>query len=95
MIEAYLAGSIRQSVERIKHLRAIAQARSPREYDGLRQNCINQLDQALKDLNILLAERIVDGDLQTPRRVRTFKRTIEHLDSIEGIGIFALSRKSP
>jgi hypothetical protein len=92
MIEEYLTGSIRQSLERIRQLRGIVQARYPREYDGLRQNCLNKLDLSASELNALLKERIVDTKLQTPRRVRAFKRTVEHVNGIEGIGVFALNR---
>ena len=94
MIEAYLAGSIRQSIERIRQLRGIVQSQHPREYDGLRQLCLTKLDQALAGLNGLISERIVDPTLQTPRRVRAFKRLVEQLNNVEGIGIFALNRRS-
>ena len=50
MIEEYLVGSIHQSLERIRQLRGIVQARYPREYDGLRQNCLNKLDRASDEL---------------------------------------------
>jgi hypothetical protein len=76
MIEEYLAGSVRQSLERVRQLRGIVQASYPREYDGLRQNCLNKLDQAVIELNALISERVVDVKIQTPRRVRTFKRVV-------------------
>lgn len=94
MIEAYLSGSIRQSLERVRQLRGIVQGRYPREYDGLRQICLTKLDQAQLELNALASERLVDRAIQTPRRVRAFKRLVEHLNTIEGIGAFALSRAS-
>lgn len=94
MIEAYLSGSIRQSLERVRQLRGIVQGRYPREYDGLRQLCLTKLDQAQLELNALAAERVVDRAIQTPRRVRAFKRLVEHLNNVEGIGAFALSRAS-
>lgn len=94
MIERYLAGSIRQSIERIRQLRGIVQGQYPREYDGLRQICLGKLDHALGELKTLTSERIVDADLQTPRRVRVFKRTLENIGAIEGIGVFALNRAS-
>jgi hypothetical protein len=92
MIEDYLSGSIRQSIERIRRLRGIVQSRLPREYDGLRQICLGKLEQMLVEFNSLATERIVDLALQTPRRIRVFKRLVEHLNTVEGIGIFALNR---
>lgn len=92
MIEDYLSGSIRQSIERIRQLRGIVQSRFPREYDGLRQICLGKLDQILVEFNNLAAERIVDPTLQTPRRIRIFKRLVEQLNTVEGVGIFALNR---
>ncbi|SKA41326.1 hypothetical protein SAMN02745126_06487 [Enhydrobacter aerosaccus] len=92
MIEDYLSGSVRQSIERILQLRGIVQSRLPREYDGLRQICLCKLDQILVELSTLTRERIVDSGLQTPRRVRVFKRLVEQLNAVEGVGIFALNR---
>jgi hypothetical protein len=92
MIEAYLSGSIRQSLERVRQLRGIVQGNYPREYDGLRQLCLTKLDQAQIELNALAGERLVDRSIQTPRRVRALKRLVEHLNNIEGTGVFALSR---
>jgi hypothetical protein len=94
MIEAYLSGSILQSIERIRQLRGIVQSRYPREYDGLRQLCLTKLDQAHFEFSALTKERIIDGSIQTPRRVRAFKRLVEQLNGIEGIGVFALNRAS-
>lgn len=96
MIESYLAGSLRQSRERVRLLRGIVQRHGyAREYDGLRQICLTLLDQADNALATLATERIVDSALQTPIRIRAFKRAIELLNNIEGIGVFALMRKSP
>jgi hypothetical protein len=95
MIEEYLVGSIQQSLERVRQLRGIVQTRYPREYDGLRQNCLNKLDRASDELGALRKERIVDTSLQTPRRVRAFKRIVERLHDVESIGVFALNRTSP
>ncbi|MCP1854421.1 MULTISPECIES: hypothetical protein [unclassified Bradyrhizobium] len=92
MIEEYLVGSIQQSLERIRQLKNIIQNRYPREYDGLRQNCLNRLDRASDELNALRRERIVDSRLQTPRRVRAFKRVVERVHDVESIGVFALNR---
>jgi hypothetical protein len=94
MIEDYLSGSIRQSIERIRRLRGIVQSRFPREYDGLRQICLGKLDQMLGEFNSLGTERIVDVSIQTPRRVRVFKRLVEQLNTVEGVGVFALNRVS-
>jgi hypothetical protein len=92
MIEAYLSGSIRQSLERVRQLRGIVQGSYPREYDGLRQLCLTKLDQAQLELNALAGERLIDRAIQTSRRVRALKRLVEHLNNVEGIGVFALSR---
>jgi hypothetical protein len=92
MIEDYLSGSIRQSIERIRRLRSIVQSRFPREYDGLRQICLGKLEQMLVEFNTLATERIVDPTLQTSRRLRVFKRLVEQLNTVEGVGIFALNR---
>ena len=92
MIEDYLSGSIRQSIERIRRLRGIVQSPFPREYDGLRQICLGKLEQMLVEFSGLATERIVDPVLQTPRRIRVFKRLVEQLNTVEGVGIFALNR---
>jgi hypothetical protein len=94
MIEEYLAGSIRQCIERVRQLRGIVQTRYPREYDGLRQLCLTKLDQAHIEFKALASERIIDMTIQTPRRVRAFKRLVEQLNNVEGIGVFALNRAS-
>ena len=98
MVEEYLIGSIGQSLERARQLRQIVQRqhpRYPREYDGLRQICLTQLDETQDILQYLAKETVVDTVLQTPRRVREFKRIVRQLDAIEGVGVFALSRTSP
>jgi hypothetical protein len=41
-----------------------------------------------------MSERVIDAKIQTPRRVRAFKRVVEHLNNVEGIGVFALNRTS-
>ncbi len=94
MIETYLIGSINQSLERIRQLRQIIQGQYPREYDGLRQVCLTRLDAAQADLKRLAQEPVVDKGLQTPRRIREFKRVVEHLNAVEGVGVFALKRTS-
>ena len=95
MVEKYLIGAIDQSLERTRQLRQIVQRRYPREYDGLRQICLTQLDETQVTLRHLAKETVVDPALQTPRRVREFKRIVRQLNAIEGVGVFALSRTSP
>jgi hypothetical protein len=92
MIEQYLIGSIAQSQERVRQLSQIVQDQYPREYDGLRQICRTQLESVRAALQRLAAEAVVDTSLQTPRRVREFKRAVEQLSAIESIGVFALRR---
>ena len=94
MVEQYLTGSIDQSLERIRQLRQIVQRRYPPEYDGLQQICLAQLDETQIALQRLAKETIVNTALQTPRRVREFKRIVRQLNAVEGVGVFALSRKS-
>ena len=94
MIEQYLTGSIAQSLERTRQLRQIVQGRYPREYDGLRQICLTQLNETQEALQRLTEETMVNTALQTPRRVREFKRIVKHLNAVEGVGVFALSRAS-
>ena len=94
MLEKYLTGSIDQSLERVRHLRQIVQRQYRREYDGLRQICLKHLDNTHTALQSLAQETVVDTGLQTPPRVREFKRIVKHLNAVEGIGIFALSRTS-
>ncbi|MCE2449759.1 MAG: hypothetical protein J4F35_15675 [Candidatus Latescibacteria bacterium] len=95
MVEEYLIGSIGQSLERARQLRQVVQRRYPREYDGLRQICLTKLNETQITLQYLAEETVVDTSLQTPRRVREFKRIVRQLNSIEGVGVFALSRTSP
>ena len=92
MVEEYLIGSIGQSQERARQLRQVVQRRYPREYDGLRQICLSKLDETQDTLQRLGSETVIDVALQTPRRVREFKRIVRQLNAIEGIGVFALSR---
>ncbi len=95
MVEKYLIGSIGQSLERARQLRQIVQGPYPREYDGLRQICLTQLDETQAILRRLVEETVVDTALQTPRRVREFKRVVRQLNAVESIGVFALSRTNP
>ena len=92
MIEAYLVGSIDQSMERLRQLRQIIQGPYRREYDGLRQICLERLDAVQEAVRRLSEETVVDIALQTPRRVREFERIVELLESVENIGALALSR---
>ena len=92
MIEAYLIGSIYQSLERLRQLRQIVQGSYPREYDGLRQICLTGIDTAQSEFTRLAEETVVDTALQTPRRLRIFTRNIRQIEHIENIGAFALSR---
>lgn len=94
MVEKYLIGSINQSLERTRQLRQIVQGPYRREYDGLRQICLTQLDETRTTLRRLAEETVVNTALQTPRRAREFKRIIRQLNAIEGVGVFALSRTS-
>lgn len=94
MIEKYLTGSIDQSLERARQLRQIVQGQHPREYDGLRQICLIHLDETQTSLQRLTKETIVNTALQTPRRVREFKRIVRQLNAVENVGAFALSRVS-
>ena len=95
MIEKYLTGSIGESLERTRQLRQIVQKRYLREYDGLRQICLTRLDETQLVLQRLADETIVDPALQTPRRIREFKRIAKRLNAVEGVGVFALSRTNP
>jgi hypothetical protein len=95
MIEQYLSGSIAQSLERIRQLRQIAHGEYQREYDGLRQVCLVRLDDARRELERLDEELVVDTTLQSPRRVREFKRVVASIGAIESVGIFALTRARP
>ncbi len=92
MVERYLSGSIGQLLERARQLRQIVHGTYPREYDGLRQICLKHLEDIQAELQYLAQETVVDTTLQTPLRLRRFKRIVEHLKSVEGIGVFALSR---
>ena len=56
MIEKYLAGSIDQSLERVRQLRQVVQKPYPREYDGLRQVCLAHLDETQAILQRLAQE---------------------------------------
>jgi hypothetical protein len=95
MVEQYLIGSIAQSLERVRHLSQIVQGRYRREYDGLRQLCSMRLDAVRDGLQRLERESIIDTKLQSPRRVREFKRIVGQLSTIESIGVFALNRAGP
>ncbi len=92
MVERYLSGSVGQLLERTRLLRQIVQEPHPREYDSLRQICLKQLGDIQTELQNLALETVVDTTLQTPLRVRKFKRIVEQLRRVEGIGAFALSR---
>ncbi len=94
MIETYLVGSVGQSLNRIRQLRQIVQGPYRREYDGLRQICLTHLDDAQASLQSLAEETVVDETLQTARRVRKFIRIVDQLETVENVGVFALSRVS-
>ena len=94
MVENYLIGLVGQSLARTRQLRSIVQRQYPREYDDLRRLCLNHLENIQAELQSLAQETVVDSTLQTPLRVRRFKRIVEQLNSVEGIGVFALSRIS-
>ncbi len=94
MVEKYLTGSMDQSLERARQLRQIVQGKYPCEYDRLRKICLKQLNESQASLQRLSAETIVDTALQTPRRVREFKRIVSQLNNVENVGAFALSRVS-
>ena len=94
MIESYLIGSVSQSLKRIQQLRQIVQGPYRREYDGLRQICLTHLDATQAAFQCLAEETVVDTALQTPRRVREFIRIVEQLETVENVGVFALSRVS-
>ena len=94
MIETYLLGSAGHSLKRIRQLRQIVQGPFRREYDGLRQICLTRLDSVQIALQSLAQETVVDKALQTPRRVREFTRIVAQLETVENVGVFALSRVS-
>ena len=94
MIETYLVGSVGLSLKRIRQLRQIVQGPFRREYDGLRQICLTRLDAVHAALQALSQETVVDNALQSPRRVREFTRIVAQLESVENVGVFALSRVS-
>lgn len=94
MIETYLVGSVGQSLKRIRQLRQIVQGPFRREYDGLRQICLTRLDAVQAALQALSQETVVDKALQSPRRVREFTRIVVQLETVENVGVFALSRVS-
>ena len=94
MIETYLLGSAGHSLKRIRQLRQIVQAPFRREYDGLRQICLTRLDAVQAALQSIAQETVVDKALQTPRRVREFTRIVAQLETVENVGVFALSRVS-
>ncbi len=92
MVERHLIGSIGQSLQRACLLREIAQAEYSQEYDSLRTICLTQLEKILVTLRRLAEETVVNAELQTPRRVREFKRIERQINAVEGVGVFALSK---
>lgn len=91
MTEDYLTGAIGHAIERARALTNVVDQPYASAYDGLRQICSERLRRILSDLRQLEAEAIVDPSLQTPRRLRMYRRIIEQLRSVEVIGATALA----
>jgi hypothetical protein len=91
MAEAYLSGAITQAIERARQLSAVIDQRYPPAYDGLRQICSERLRLVLDHLRDLQSETIADPALQTPRRLRMYRRAVSQLRSVETIGAPALA----
>lgn len=95
MLEQYLAGSISQTIERARALSMLFDKAHHRDYDGLRQHCTQKLSETLTGLRKLQQELIVDEKLQSPRRLREFRRYCDRLEEIETIGATALATVQP
>ncbi|MGX5721455.1 hypothetical protein [Shinella zoogloeoides] len=95
MLELYLAGSVSQTIERARALSTLFDRAHHRDYDGLRQLCSQKLSETLAGLRQLQSETIVDEALQSPRRLRAFRRHCDRLEEIETIGATALATVQP
>lgn len=91
MLESYLKGSIIQTISRARQLSRVIDKPYPPHYDGLRHLCSQRLQETLDSLIALERELIVNEEIQTPRRLRVFKRNCEQLEEIETIGATALA----
>lgn len=91
MTEDYLVGAITQSIERSRALSAVIDKPYASAYDGLRTICSERLRSVVRLLRELERETIVDESLQTPLRLKRFRRATERLNAIETIGATALA----
>lgn len=91
MAESYLVGAITQAIERARQLSVVIDQSYPPAYDGLRQICSERLRSVLDHLRQLQSETIVDESLQSPRRLRMYRRAVSQLQSVESIGAPALA----
>jgi hypothetical protein len=89
--ESYLAGAIVQAIERSRALSTVIDKPYPSAYDGLRTICSERLRGVVSTLRELQNETIVDEALQTPLRLRRFRRATDRLNEIETIGATALA----
>lgn len=91
MTEAYLAGAINHAIERARALSTVIDQSYPRAYDSLRTICSERLRGVLEGLRDLQVETIVESAIQTPIRLRKYRRALSRLDEIETIGATALA----
>ena len=94
MTEGYLIGAIAQAIERSRALSTVIDKPYDRAYDGLRTICSERLNVVVQLLRELERETIVDPSVQTPFRLKRFRRASERLSEIETIGATALAHAS-
>jgi hypothetical protein len=95
MLDAYLAGSVGQLLERARHLQGLISKQFAVEFHTLAQTCRNRVNVLIAELQDLLANpRLKKKGLQG-LRLRAYKRLVDELDFIECVGFAALDRIHP
>lgn len=92
MIDDYIDGAIAQLIERSRKLVAMIPRDLPRLYDGLSQRCRQELANVLRDLRFVAEDELLQKPENRLARLRAFRRIVADLDSLESMGIAALSR---
>ena len=92
MIDDYIDGATEQLIERSRMLIAMIPRDLPRLYDGLSQRCRHELNGILSGLRFIANDALLRRPENRFARLRSFRRIVADLDSVESTGIAALSR---
>jgi hypothetical protein len=92
MLDAYLAGSVGQLLERARHLQGVISKQFPAEFRTLAQTCRNRVNLLIAELQALLTDPRLKKKALQGLRLRAYKRLVDELDFVECVGFAALDR---